>query len=91
LPDDPSAAVTRQRLKNTTEGYRTWTDAEMDQFTARHPIGTKAYLAFVLLRDTGVHRGDAVDLGPQHIRGGRGFATCNALGLTFMNWPATGN
>jgi len=68
LPDDPSVRVTRQRLKNTTEGYRTWTDADMDQFIARHPIGTKAYLAFVLVRDTGVRRGDAVDLGPQHIR-----------------------
>jgi integrase len=67
-PDDPTVGVTRQRLKNTTEGYPTWTDAEMDQFVARHAIGTKAYLAFVLLRDTGVRRGDVVDLGPQHIR-----------------------
>ncbi|MFZ2081760.1 MAG: hypothetical protein WAV38_34930 [Xanthobacteraceae bacterium] len=56
LPEDPSVGVTRQRIKNTTEGYRTWTDAEMDQFIARHPIGTRAYLAFVLLRDTGVRR-----------------------------------
>jgi integrase len=68
LPDDPSVGVTRQRLKNTTEGYRTWTDAEIEQFVARHPIGTKAYLALMLLRDTGVRRGDVVDLGPQHIR-----------------------
>jgi integrase len=68
LPDDPSVGVTRQRLKNTTEGYRTWTDAEIEQFIARHPIGTRAYLAFMLLRDTAVRRGDAVDLGPQHIR-----------------------
>ena len=68
LPDDPTMGVTRQRIKNTTEGYRTWTDAEIDQFIARHPIGTKPYLALVLLRDTGVRRGDVVDLGPQHIR-----------------------
>jgi integrase len=60
--------TTRQRLKNTTEGYRTWTDAEIQQFIARHPIGTKAYLAFMLLLDTGVRRGDVVDLGRQHIR-----------------------
>jgi integrase len=70
LSDDPSVGVARQRIKNTTEGYRTWTDAEMDQFIARHPIGTKPYLAFVLLRDTGVRRGDAVRLGRQHIRHG---------------------
>jgi integrase len=68
LPEDPTVGVTRQRLKNTTEGYRTWTDADMEQFVAHHPIGTKAYLAFMLLRDTGVRRGDAVRLGPQHIR-----------------------
>jgi integrase len=68
VPEDPTQGVTRQRLKNTTEGYRTWTDGEMDRFIARHPIGTKAYLAFVLLRDTGVRRGDAVELGRQHIR-----------------------
>jgi integrase len=68
LPDDPSAGVTRQRIKTTTEGYRTWTDAEMDQFVARHPIGKKAYLAFVLLRDFGQRRGDIVRLGRQHIR-----------------------
>jgi integrase len=68
LPDDPSVGVTRRRIKNTTKGYRTWTDAEIDQFVARHPIGTKAYLAFVLLLDFGVRRGDAVRLGRQHIR-----------------------
>jgi len=68
LPEDPTVGVTRQRLKNTTEGYRTWTDTELEQFIARHPIGTKAYLAFVLTRDTGVRRGDAVGLGPKHIR-----------------------
>jgi integrase len=68
LPDDPTVGVTRPRIKSKTEGYRTWTDAEMEQYMARHPIGTKAYLAFVLLRDTGVRRGDAVRLGPQHIR-----------------------
>jgi integrase len=68
LPEDPTVGVTRQRLKNTTKGYRDWTDPEMDQFVAHHPIGTRAYLAFRLLRDTGVRRGDVVDLGPQHIR-----------------------
>jgi integrase len=68
LPNDPTIGVTRQRIKNTTEGYRTWTDAEVDQFIAHHPIGTKPYLAFRLLLDTGARRGDVVDLGPQHIR-----------------------
>jgi integrase len=67
LPDDPTVGVTRQRIKTKTEGYPTWTDAGMDQFVARHPLGTKAYLAFVLLRDFGQRRGDIVRLGRQHI------------------------
>ena len=68
LPSDPTVGVTRPRIKNKNDGYRTWTDAEMEQYIARHPISPKAYLAFVLLRDTGVRRGDAVRLDPQHIR-----------------------
>jgi integrase len=68
LPSDPTVGVTRPRIKHKTDGYRTWTDAEMEQYIARHPIGTKAYLTFMLLCDTGVRRGDAVRLGPQHIR-----------------------
>ena len=68
LPDDPTIGVTRQRIKTKTEGYPTWTDANMEQFIARHKLGTKAYLAFVLLRDFGQRRGDIVRLGRQHIR-----------------------
>jgi integrase len=68
LPEDPTMGVTRQRLKNTTEGYRTWTETEIEQFIAHHPIGTKAYLAFMLVLDTSHRRGDAVRLGRQHIR-----------------------
>src|SRR5215471_8320991 len=67
-PDDPTIGVTRQRLKKKTEGYRTWTEAHIEQFIARHPIGTKAYLALLLLLDTGVRRGDVVRLGRQQIR-----------------------
>jgi integrase len=70
LPDDPSLGVTCQRIKNKNDGYRTWTDAEIDQFIARHPIGTKAYLALMLLLDTGQRRGDVVQMGRQHVRNG---------------------
>src|SRR6516164_8271917 len=68
LPDDATVGVTRQRIKTRTEGYRTWTNDEIDKFIDRHPSGTKPYLALMLLRDTGARRGDAVHLGPQHIR-----------------------
>jgi integrase len=66
LPDDPTVGVTRKKLKTT--GYPTWTEADIEQFIAHHPIGTKASLALVLLRDTGQRRGDVVRMGRQHIR-----------------------
>lgn len=46
-----------------TEGFHTWTDEEIAQFEAFHPIGTKPRLAFALFRYVGVRRSDAVKLG----------------------------
>lgn len=45
------------------EGFHTWTDEEIQQFEDRHPIGTKARLAFALIRYVGVRRSDVVKLG----------------------------
>jgi integrase len=50
---------------NNPDGYRTWTEAEVAQFEARHPIGTKARLALDLFLYTGVRISDVVRLGPQ--------------------------
>ena len=52
------------------EGFHTWTVAEIEQFNARHAIGTKARLAKDLLLFTGVRRSDVVLLGKQMIRNG---------------------
>lgn len=51
------------RLKSASEGFHTWTPDEISQFEAKHPVGTKARLAFALLRYTGVRRSDVVKLG----------------------------
>jgi integrase len=48
----------------------TWTEEEIAQFAARHPIGTRARLAMGLLLYTGQRRSDVVRMGPQHIRNG---------------------
>lgn len=45
------------------DGYHTWTDAEIAQFIERHPFGTKAYLALMLMLDTGQRRSDMVRMG----------------------------
>lgn len=56
-------ALEVKRLSSASEGYHTWSDEEVAQFEARHPVGTKARLAFALLRYTGVRRSDVVKLG----------------------------
>jgi integrase len=67
IPFDPTAGVTREKVK--TLGYGTWSEAEIGRFEATHPIGTKARLAFALLLYTGVRKGDVVGLGRQNVHG----------------------
>jgi len=66
--DDPTRDVRAIRVK--TDGYHTWTEAEIAQFEARHPVGSLQRLALALLLFTGQRRGDVVHLGRQHIRDG---------------------
>jgi integrase len=55
------------KVKGKSDGFHTWTPEEMQQFEARHPIGTAARLAFAILAYTGQRRSDAVILGRQHM------------------------
>jgi integrase len=57
-------------LKSGSEGFHTWTLDEVEQFEERHPIGTKARLAFALLLYTGQRRSDVIRFGKQHTKGG---------------------
>lgn len=57
-------------FQGSDEGHHTWTLEEVAAFEARHPLGTKARLAFALLLYTGVRRSDVVTLGRQMIRDG---------------------
>jgi integrase len=66
--DDPARDVKRLKIKTT--GYHSWTEAEISQFEATHPIGSKARLAFALLLYTGQRRSDVVKMGRQHVRDG---------------------
>jgi integrase len=65
---DPTRNVKRPTAK--TDGYRTWTEEDISAFEVRHPIGTRARLAFALLLFTGQRRGDVVTMGRQHVREG---------------------
>jgi integrase len=66
---DPSQGVKPARMKDTG-GFLTWTEDNIEQYVARHPIGTIAHLAIALLLYTGQRRGDVVRLGRQYVRDG---------------------
>lgn len=67
-PDNPALAIKMPSVKSA--GFHTWTEDQIAQYQARHPIGSKARLAMELMLCTSGRRGDAVSLGPQHIRNG---------------------
>jgi integrase len=54
-----------------TEGFHSWTDAEISAFEQRHSKGTTARLALTLLLYTAQRRGDVVRMGWTHIKGKR--------------------
>jgi integrase len=64
---DPTAKV--KGFMKKTDGFHTWTEDEIAAYEARHPIGTKPRLAMALMLYTGQRRGDAVNLGWQHVSG----------------------
>jgi integrase len=67
---NPARDVAKLRSKNP-DGIRAWSEADAARYEARHPMGTKARLAFDLLLYTGVRRSDVVRLGPQMERDGK--------------------
>jgi integrase len=52
------------------DGHHSWTDEEIAQFEARHPVGTKARLAMGLLLLSSQRRSDVVLFGPGHVHDG---------------------
>ena len=66
--DDPTQGV--KPIKNRSTGFHSWTEDEITQFEAKHPIGTQARLALGLHLYTAQRRGDVVKMGRQHIRDG---------------------
>ena len=72
LRADPTRDIKLRSIKS--DGFHTWTDDEIAQFEAHHPIGTKPRLALALLLYTAQRRSDVVRMGRQHIRGRTGRA-----------------
>lgn len=68
MPTNPAAAVRMLAGPNDDDGFHTWTQEEIERFEKRWQIGTRERLAFDLLLYTGLRRGDAVQVGKQHVR-----------------------
>jgi integrase len=67
VDDDPTQAVKRPSV--TSDGYETWTDADIAAYEARWPMGTSERLWLALLLYTGLRRSDAIRLEHGNIRG----------------------
>jgi integrase len=61
-------AIHVRRYSSKGEGIHTWTENEVAQFEARHPVG-RPRLALALLLYTAQRRGDVVRMGWQHLQG----------------------
>jgi integrase len=59
--DNPAKAVRSIRAKGN--GFHEWTEDEIAQFKAKHPLGTKARLALEILLCTAQRRSDAATMG----------------------------
>ncbi len=59
------------RRKENPDGYHTWTEAEIEQYRATHPSGSKPRMVMLLLLNTGASRQDAIRLGWQNCAEGR--------------------
>jgi integrase len=67
--DDPTIGIAYIETRSIG-GFHTWTEEEIAQFEARHPIGTTARLALGLLLYTAQRRSDVVGMGRQHVHNG---------------------
>jgi integrase len=68
LRTDPTTNIKLRAVKG--DGFHTWSEDEIAQFEAHHPIGTKPRLALALLLYTAQRRSDVVRMGRQHVRDG---------------------
>ena len=67
IESNPAAGVKKYRSQG--DGHHSWTDAEVEQFEAKHPIGSRARLALALGLYTAQRKGDVLRMGWQHMNG----------------------
>lgn len=68
IPSNPMSGM--KGYASNEDGYHTWTEEEIAQFIARHPLGTKAYLALMLMLNTAQRKSDTVIMGWANVSDG---------------------
>jgi integrase/recombinase XerD len=69
--DDPTAGVKAAKPTVKSRGHMTWGAAEIAAYREAHPLGKTARLAIELLLNVAARRGDAHELGLQHVKNGK--------------------
>lgn len=83
-PDNPVEQTESVRPRKGHKGFHTWTEEEIAQYRATHPLGTTARLALELYLWTGNRKTDALGLGRQHIKDGSFRITQQKTGKTLV-------
>jgi len=65
VSEDPTAGI--RKIQTYSEGFHTWTVAEVNRFFNHHPSGSKARMAICIALFAGLRRKDVASLGRQHI------------------------
>lgn len=69
IAENPVKAT--DKAKDKSEGFHTWTEAEINRYLEVHGRGTQARLAMFLALNTGAARQDLARLGWQNVQSGR--------------------
>lgn len=84
---DPTESVKVAKKKG--EGFEAWTDADIEKFDKRWPLGTRERIAKDVLFYSGLRRGDAATFGRPHVKDGVARLTTEKTGerVTFLIEP----
>jgi integrase len=82
IPSNPALGIRPYRIKS--DGFHTWTEDEVAQFEAHHPVGTRARLALTLLLYTAQRVADVIRMGRQHIQGKRIAVRQQKTGMSLL-------
>ena len=78
---DPTEGVRKPKSRNT-DGFVMWPQEWCAAYEARWPLGTRERVWYEVIHCTGLRRGDAVRVGRQHVRNGRGVIRAEKNGET---------